>query len=230
MFKRIYVPASFIIIFIALIGFWRTYFGLMFVGKVQAALLIHLHVVLLVGWFALFGLQAGLAANGRLALHTKVGPWLFIFAVILIVVSLILSFQTFGVTLAHDGMLTAQRKVFSRLRNILFFALFLAAGWFSRSNPEVHKRLMLITTNMLLAPAIGRIAFLGQSFTEWEMLVVWPIPIYVAIIYDFITKRIIHPAYIIGLLAMLVMRLCLPLRDTDMWTKFCGWLATFYSN
>jgi uncharacterized membrane protein YozB (DUF420 family) len=230
MFKRIYLPASFLIIFIALIGFWRTYFGLIFVSKVQAALLIHLHVVLQIGWLGLFALQAALAANGRIAMHKKVGPWLFIFAVILIVVSLFLTFQTFGAALVQDGMLTAQRKVFSRLRNIIFFTLFLASGWIWRHKPETHKRLMLIATNMLLVPAVGRIVFFGRPFTEWELLIVWPLPIYIAIIYDFITKRIIHPVYLIGFLAMLVMRLCLPLRDTDVWTKFCEWLASFYGN
>jgi hypothetical protein len=89
---------------------------------------------------------------------------------------------------------------------------------------------MLVATNILLIPAVGRMIFLGKPVPELEFLIVWPLPIYVAIVHDFITKRIIHPVYVIGLVAMLVMRLCLPLRDTETWIKFSKWLATFYGN
>jgi hypothetical protein len=47
-------------------------------------------------------------------------------------------------------------------------------------------------------------------------------------LHDYVTKRLIHPVHVLGLLAMLGMRLVLPLRATQPWLDFAAWLATFY--
>lgn len=46
-------------------------------------------------------------------------------------------------------------------------------------------------------------------------MIVWPLPLYAATVHDLVTKRIIHRVYVVGFVAMLAMRLCLPLRDTE---------------
>lgn len=228
MFKRLYVPVSSLIILIAIVGFWRTYFGLMFTGKVDTTALIHFHVALQIGWLGLFTMQAVFAATGRLKIHIRLGPWLMIYGVILIIVGFILAFERFGTRLAENNIISAQRRLFSPLRDLVFFAPFLAAGWIWRKEPEMHKRLMLIATTILLLPAVARMIFLGRPVPEWKFMIVWPIPVYVAMIHDFVSKKIIHPVYVIGVVTMLIMRLCLPLRDTEAWMKVSGWIATFY--
>lgn len=64
--------------------------------------------------------------------------------------------------------------------------------------------------------------------TRMEFMLVWPLPLYVAMIHDFTTRRVVHPVYVIGVLAMLLMRVMLPLRETETWLGFTRWLATFY--
>ena len=44
---------------------------------------------------------------------------------------------------------------------------------------------------------------------------------------DYLTKRIVHPVYIIGLASLFVLRLRGYLRDTDTWTQTANWLAGF---
>lgn len=51
---------------------------------------------------------------------------------------------------------------------------------------------------------------------------------YIAMVYDYATKRLIHPVYVIGFAAMAAMRLVVPLRDGERWLAFTTWLATLY--
>lgn len=89
---------------------------------------------------------------------------------------------------------------------------------------------MIVATTILLIAAVGRMIFLGRPVPEWKFLLIWPLPVYIGMVHDFLTKKLIHPVYIIGIFAMLLMRLSLPLRTTELWLKFSGWLATLYNS
>lgn len=104
----------------------------------------------------------------------------------------------------------------------------LAAGWIYRRRPEIHKRIMLVATNVLLIAAVGRMGFLGRPVPTPLFLLVWPLPMYIAMVYDYATRRLIHPVYVIGFAAMAAMRLVVPLRDGERWLAFTAWLATLY--
>lgn len=225
---RIYLPLALLITLIAFAGFWRTYFGPLSTGSLETAPLIHMHAAVYVTWLALFIAQAAFAATGRLAVHTRLGPWIMAYGVVVIVMGLVIAFERFGMQVAAGHLAVAQRKLFGPLRDMLFFAPFLAAGWIWRRKPELHKRVMIVATSILLVAAVGRMAFLGQPVPEWKFMIVWPLPLYVAMVHDFITKRIVHPVYVVGVLAMLLMRVMLPLRATEPWLDFTRWLATFY--
>jgi hypothetical protein len=187
------------------------------------------HAVVFVTWLAMFAAQAALAATGRIALHMRIGPWLFAFGVLLIVVGVATTLARFGINLATGEIATAQRKLYGPLRDLVFFAPFLAAGWIYRRQPEIHKRIMLVATTVLLVAPVGRMMFFGgPPPPEAIFYTVWPLPIYIAMVHDYVTKRLIHPVYLIGLAAMVAIRLVLPLRTTDAWLDFSAWLATFY--
>ena len=47
-------------------------------------------------------------------------------------------------------MFRAQRWLFGTLRDVVFFVPFLVAGWVYRRRPEIHKRVMLVATTILL--------------------------------------------------------------------------------
>lgn len=176
----------------------------------------------------LFTLQAYYAATGQLKMHIRLGSWLMLYGVILIIVGFILAFERFGAALATNDAASAQRRLFGPLRDLVFFAPFLAAGWIWRKKPAMHKRLMLVATTILLLPAVSRMIFLGKPVPEWKFMLIWPLPVYAGMIHDFVTKKVIHPVYVIGVIAMLLMRLSLFLRETDAWIKISGWFATFY--
>ena len=72
---------------------------------------------------------------------------------------------------ARESRASCSRSVFIicfglNLVNLLLFAAFVAAGLSLRSRPDFHKRLMLMATLSLLAPAVARIVLL---FTHGPM-------------------------------------------------------------
>ncbi|HEY5749474.1 MAG TPA: hypothetical protein VIU12_25575 [Chryseolinea sp.] len=230
MLKRVYVPISLVITLMALVGFWRTYFGHVVTGTINTIPLIHFHAAVYVLWLLLFIGQVTLAATGHLTLHKRLGPWLMGLGVLVIVMGLAITFERFGAEIAAGNLAVGQRKLFGPLRDMVFFAPFLWAGWNWRHKPEIHKRLMIVATTILLIAAVGRMIFLGRPVPEWKFLLIWPLPVYIGMVHDFLTKKLIHPVYIIGIFAMLLMRLSLPLRTTELWLKFSGWLATLYNS
>ncbi len=37
---------------------------------------------------------------------------------------------------------------------------------------------------------------------HWSVFAIWLAPIYLAMIYDYLTKRIVHPVYVIGIIVL----------------------------
>jgi hypothetical protein len=71
--------------------------------------------------------------------------------------------------------------------------------------------------------------FLSAPPALWQFMLVWPLPVYIAMARDYVAHRLVHPVYVIGILTMLAMRLVMPLRFTETWYAISGWLAGFFS-
>ena len=226
--RRVFLQATLVAAILAVVGFWRTDFGPLVAGAVQQPTVIHIHVVVMVTWLILFVAQAWFAASGRVRLHIRVGPWVMGYGIVVVVVGLLASSEGFAARLATGDVFGAQRALFGPIRDVVFFTPFLAAGWIYRRRPEIHKRVMLVATTLLLGPAVGRMFFLGFPIALWKFMLVWPLPVYLAMVHDFRTKRIVHPAYVIGIAAMLAMRLVLPLNRSAGWRAVAAHITTFY--
>ena len=87
---------------------------------------------------------------------------------------------------------------------------------------------MIVAATVVVVPAIGRMTFLGTPPSLVVFMLVWPLPVYVAMLHDYVTKRLIHPAYVTGVLAMLAERLVLPFGRTETWSAMSAWFVPFY--
>jgi hypothetical protein len=223
---RLYLPVAILATLMAIGGFWPSYFGPLLGGTIDEPMLIHLHGAVCVGWLALFALQAILAATGRVAQHVRLGRWVMAYALAVIAVALMVAFATAGADVVAGDAARGQRRLFGFIREVVFFAVFVAAGWACRRRPAVHKRLMVVATTIFIMPAVGRALLLIHGgpppLLDWMLL--WPVPVYLAMLHDYITKRLVHPAYVIGWLAMLAERLVLPLRESEAWMALSAWL------
>lgn len=234
----IYVGSMLLTIALAVVGFWPTYFGPVLSGGVPRSAsvvspdmtpVLHVHAVVYVFWLVLFAAQVVFAATGRLALHMRVGRWLMVYGIVLIGAGLMVASKGFADRLATGDVFRAQRWLFGILRELAFFAPFLVAGWVYRRRPEIHKRLMIVATLILVVPAVGRMTFLGTPPPLWKYMVVWPLPVYLAMVHDFRTRKLVHPVYVIGLAAMLAMRLVLPFGSSSTWQTIASGITAFYS-
>jgi hypothetical protein len=155
-------------------------------------------------WILLFLTQTGLIATHRTDLHRKLGAIGIAIALGLFVTGWMMSVIVRGWT---------ARLVFSA-GALLMFAGYLAAALLQRRDPAAHKRLMLLATISVLAPAVSRLGLpfvAHNSFGPNLAVLAFLVPM---IGYDLWSRRgRLHPALAWGGLIFVAM---LPAR---MWLK-----------
>ena len=98
-----------------------------------------------------------------------------------------------------------------------------------RRTPEIHKRFMVVATTTLLVAAVARMTFFGTPVPPTVFLLVWFLPILLGIAHDFMTRRLIHPVYVIGLVGLYLLSLRRHAVDTETWLNISAWLVTLVS-
>ena len=101
---------------------------------------------------------------------------------------------------------------------VLFGAFFAAAIWY-RDKMEIHKRLMVMATIAVVFAAAFRLQNAGVPM-QWA-IVVWYVPLVLAIAYDLFTRGRVHPVYLIGagVMAVALLRLPFALGSTEFWLE-----------
>ena len=226
--RRFYIGVSLLIATMAFVGFWPTYFGPLLGGTVDVVPVLHFHATVFVGWLFLFVSQAVFAGTGHIRLHRKVGKIGIYYGFALVPVGLFTAFSMFASRVQAGLMDDARLGLLAPLTDMIAFPAFFSAAVIYRNKPEIHKRLMVVATTVLLVAAIGRMRFLGTPVPLHLFLLVWFMPIFAAMAYDFLTKRLIHPVYIIGLSGLFILRLRDLLEESEAWTQISSWLAQFF--
>jgi hypothetical protein len=153
-----------------LLGFTRTYF---LAGVFRAPLpnlLIHVHGAAFTLWVILFASQTGLVATRRLALHHRIGLLGFGFAVLMVVLGVLAASDRLARHVGESASATPEdvRAFYAvAMGDMLMFAAFILQGYGQRSNPAVHKRLMLFAT----------FALLDAAFDRWSVFDSYPLPL-----------------------------------------------------
>ena len=202
--RRFYVGMALLMIAFVVAGFWPSYFGALFRGViVERPWVIHVHFVVFMGWMALLLTQVILVSLGRTRVHRKLGTFGIGYGFLVLFVGLVVTFAAPILHLAAGEweMDRAASFIILPLGDMVLFAGFFGAAVFFRSQPEIHKRLIVLATVALLFAAAARLAFQGPRLT---LLLLWLSPLLVAMGYDGVTRRRIHPTYLIGLAVLLV--------------------------
>jgi hypothetical protein len=211
-----YMAVSLLMTSIAIIGFWRLYFGPLVFGTLVQPLLIHIHAIVFTGWLVLFFLQAYFAATKRIRLHLAVGKAGIGYGVLLIVVGL-----TTGVIRAEASPPgRAEQLLLAITQDMLMFAGFFGAAIWHRKKPRLHRPLMVVAASSLLVAAVARMGpFLpADPYRAPVALLIWSLPVLVAMVHEFRTTRRVHPVYWIGLMVFIVRRYNVALlAQTDGW-------------
>ena len=211
------------------VAFARTYYIKYLFDSPPLTVLEHAHGVIATAWIALHIAQARIIAVRNVALHRRLGVFTAFIGVALVVEAVWMAVE--GARLGHAPTVGRDPLQFLSvpLGGTAMFASFLAVALLARKRPEVHKRFMLLTTLTVLMPVAGRLITLPllDRLPPW----VFGAPLTAAALAwaasnDWRTRGGVHPAYVIGGLALLI---SMPLRRwvgfQDFWMPVAQWLA-----
>lgn len=233
-----YVGMALTCALIAFTGFTPTYWAPLLAGTLDEAPIVHLHGLVFTAWTLFFILQTSLAASGRIERHRTLG---------MVGISLATAMLFIGLTAAihsvtnHIAAGHATRGIsFSiiPITTVIFFAGTVAVAIANVRSPEVHKRLMVLASIVILMAAFARIIRMlmgraGDSGPPPVELTVLPaiatdLLIVAAMIHDWRTRGRPHPVYLIGGGLWLVVQMGrIPLSHTPLWRSVAEWLLGF---
>ena len=226
---RLFLSLTALSIGIVVVGFWPSYFGPLIRGVVDRPDFIHFHAMVFSGWMALFVAQVVLASTGRIATHRKVGNIGIAYGIGIFFVGVFTAIAMFDLRVEAGEIEQARRQVLAPLTDMIVFPIFFGAAIYYRRKPEMHKRLMLVATNVLLIAAALRLRAFGDPLPFALRIAIWVSPVMLAMAYDYFTRRLIHPAYVVGLIGLLILSQRGRLQGTAFWDVISGWLVTVVS-
>lgn len=209
-------------------GFANTYVPKVVTGAPALPPIIHFHAAVFTSWLALFVAQTTLVLSGRTAVHRRLGIAGVVLAGLMLGVGTATAIAV--ARLGHRGIPgvefpTAEGFLLLNLAAIFVFATLVGAGAYFRRNPQVHKRLMLMATvGGLVGPGVSRLPFASGRPPVIGMLVL--AFLFAGPVYDLVTRRRVHPAYLWG--GLLALASIPPIVEqvsaTAAWHSSASWL------
>jgi hypothetical protein len=219
--RKFYVSLAVFMTLLVGVGFWPSYYGPLVRGAAQAPVILHIHGVVFIGWMALLIVQTTLAARGNLRAHRALGNIGIGYGVVLWLLGLLVSFVAPVLHVNNGEWSVDEAATFLPipLGDMVLFGGFFAAAIWNRNKPEIHKRLMVMATIAVVFAAAFRLQNAGVPM-QWA-IVVWYVPLVLAIAYDLFTRGRVHPVYLIGagVMAVALLRLPFALGSTEFWLE-----------
>jgi hypothetical protein len=170
------------------------------------SVLLHVHGIVFSAWVSFFLVQTLLIARGSRRLHQRLG-WIGagIAAAMVILVTAAMVEQLRRVNGFPPPPLALSLSIF----DIIVFATLVGAALYYRKRPDWHKRFMLSATIILLGAPMFRfiIHFVGigdmarVSIISTLLVDAFFLPCFA---YDLLTRRRIHPAYLIAVVLIVL--------------------------
>lgn len=138
----------------AVVGFAPNSIAILAGRAENPALIIHVHAAVMFGWIALLVAQSMLIARRRGALHRKLGKSALVLAPVIVALMAVIAVEYF------PGGDVGPAVVATQLRRIVLFSLFIGwALWVRSSDPESHKRLMILASVAVIDAAFFRMGW-----------------------------------------------------------------------
>jgi hypothetical protein len=222
-----YIAAVVYMTIVVFVGFWPSYFGQLFTDMPARHWVIHLHAVIFTGWLLLLLVQVSLVAAGNTKFHRKLGIAGGAYGILILILGIAAAF-VLPLGKIADGQWTmdeAASFLILPLGDMVIFSGLFGAALYYRKKNEIHKRLILAASVMLVFPAAARIY--GEANIP-ALMVVWLAPIVAGMILDGILHRKVHPAYLIGFAVLLLSIGRAAIMYTEVWKDFAGSLLRMF--
>lgn len=210
--EKAYRTSSYLFIAVLLIafaGFYKTYFGLLpQFGRINTAL--HVHVFLVLLWFAILIAQPFLIRGEKRALHRLIGKVSYVVMPLLVLsIVWLMRLEFIRNTPVAPGKPDIR---LIGLADLIFFVSFYLLAVYYRHKTSYHARYMAITVLPFINPSLGR---LGIPAPIIALLLLVSL-----LIYERFNNRIYRP-YLISLFAYLGIYLFfLVVINADQWKSF----------
>jgi hypothetical protein len=204
-------------------GFAPTYFLKQVYGAPALSGLLHVHGAVFSSWVVLLIAQTALVTAGRTDLHRRLGVAGGALAAVMTVLAYFVAVDAARRGSTIPGMSPLAFLAIPFATVVVFPSVVGAALWYRR-RPDVHKRLMVVSTAELLPAAIGRLPFMVNAgplgfFGGADLVII------AMAIYDYATIRRLHPATLYGGLFMIASQVIRVLvTASPAWTSFAQWL------
>jgi len=185
-------------------------------GALHYPWVVHVHAAVYLGWLALLTSQILLVRRGRMDLHRRMGQLALVLLPLMFVLGPAAALTMDHLQFGQPGTASFKLPFLAiQFSNVLTSVTLLIIGLLRRRDPSAHKRLMLMGTLVLTEPGYSRFLFvpLHQVFgngvlqfwlTDYFMTIVLMLGVG---IYDLITRKRLHPAYVGALVFCLTTQL-----------------------
>lgn len=212
--RYFYVGMAVLFIAVAVTGFAPRSLAIVTGNMPVPPPIIHLHAASMTAWLLLFLAQTLLMNRGRAALHASLGAVSFVLAPLITGTLVTLVIVNAGAALAAGAAMPpeAVARIFAfslfvmGRAAILFPIFYFWAVAVRKSDPETHKRFMVLAVFVVIDAALGRMSWLpgasenmltsAEGYTAihlYQLLLLAP-----PVAYDLLRFRKVHFAYLLG--------------------------------
>lgn len=205
--RHFYAGMAWLFVIVAICGFAPRSFAILTGALRSPPFVVHLHAAVMASWVALLALQASLSLVGRMDLHRRWGLASLVIAPLVLTMLITVTVARQNAAAATPAGPVVNNILFLQIRSILLFPTFFVWGLRARrTDPQMHKRMMLLATLNLLDAAIARMGWLPynefpRSYLAVHLyLLLLMVP---ALLHDQLRLGRIHRAWLWGLGLML---------------------------
>lgn len=213
---------------IVFVGFAPTFYLRAFFASPPLSSLLVVHGIASTAWIVLLLVQTLLIRTARIRVHRTLGVLGAVLAAAMVVLGVSVALQaaaagTLGVRFHQQPL----EFLIIPLGQILIFGALVTAAIALRRRPAAHKRLMVVATLNLIAPAVVRAADgLFHIATPAAALVVLGAGVAACIVYDIRTRGRVHPVFgVVGPMTLASFPIRLAVSHTAAWHAAAEWLT-----
>lgn len=208
-----------------LAGFTPTYFLPVAKGSFSAKPVYHIHGIMYSLWIVMIITQPLLIKLRLTHLHKKIGYAGLALAIGMFIIGIVMAFVSNQAAIDAGNVNRAMAFLIVPLTDMILFGTFITLTIFNLRDREMHKRLILLATLSILPAAFGRIIGIYGIHPLVGLFLQESI-LFAGIIFDLLTRKKIHSAYILGGGAVVLIHLVrFPIGETETWMNFARWLT-----
>jgi hypothetical protein len=222
--RWIYFSTACLFLLMAFVGFFPRSVEILTGLRRNPPLVVHVHAAIMVAWLGLLFVQTYLVAQRRSGWHRTLGLTSFLLGPAVIGSMVAVTIWRFGERVSLGQTIAGANILLAQGRSIIYFAIFFIwAVLVRKTDPETHKRMILLATIEPFTAAFARMTWLPGTFPDSPTsshLYMFALLIPV-VAFDVIRLGRVHIAWLIGFALLLPWVVATQLLWSSPW-----WTAT----